>query len=810
MPKTLRIIFGVSAIGLILFIALVFLSLRLVKKSLPETSGEIELAGLEKNVTVYRDNYGVPHIFATSESDLWFAAGYVVAQDRLWQMDLARRAVRGTLAEIFGEPAFERDKFLRTWGFRRIAKSIAQSLSPQSRLVLEAYAAGVNRFISTNRDRLPIEFSMLGYKPELWEIEDSIGISRLMAFQLCYSWFHEATLSRIAEQYGLPMALELFPPVSGSTPVIVSKIETVLPAGVDDFLDLARNTREFLGVPPGIVGSNSWVVSGEKSASGKPMLANDPHLGLRLPPIWYEMHLAGGGLDVTGVTLPGAPGVVIGHNRAIAWGFTNGMIDDLDFYSERLHPTEQNKYWDGQDWKEIAVIKELINVKGRDKPERFNIRLTERGPIVNSIHDDLLHDSIAVSIRWTGFETTDEFRAILSLNRAGNWDEFQQAMRHFTVPCQNVVYADTAGNIGYWACGAVPIRRDGKGNLPYRGWENDGDWLGFIPFEEMPHAFNPLQNFIATANNKMFAQGYPYYISTAWEPTSRIERITELLSNKDKLSVDDFRQIQFDQVSNHAKYMLPKMLRLLDENVSNGAEQNALTEQEQHARRLLSQWNGDESVESVPATIFNVWEMELLQATLKDEVGDLLFKSYVQWATFATRALEFLVDRPESQWFDNQKTEAREDGYRIARQSFKSALNYLQQNLSELIGDWQWGELHEITLTHTFGQQKPLDQVFNFGPISLGGSANTIFKTEYRLDQPYAVAVGPSVRMIVDMAAPEQSFFILPGGQSGQPFSPHYSDQLERWRDGRYRELPMNREKIITTCQEILHLTPGM
>ena len=802
MPRFFRFIPRILLTILILFFVLALLGINLIQKSLPQTEGEIVLKGLEDDVTVYRDNYGVPHIYSSNERDLWFAAGYVIAQDRLWQLDFTRRAAQGRLSEIFGAVTLKEDKFLRTWGFYRIAAKIIESLSDESRLALEAYADGINRYIEDYNDRLPIEFSLLEYKPEPWKVEDSIAFTRLMAFKLCYSWFYEAVLGKVTDQFGAEMAKALFPEVLKNTPTILAKNTQGFGPRIDSFLNTAQAARHRLGIPAGVLGSNSWVVSGERSTSGKPILANDPHLELTLPAAWYEMHLSSDNLDVTGMTLPGAPGILIGHNRAIAWGLTNGMADDLDFYMERINPANGGEYWSDTGWKTLEVVHEVIKIKDGES-QRLQIQSTERGPLINAIHQPLSQDSVAISIRWTGFEVTDDLKAILLLNRASSWQDFQQAMQHFTVPCQNVVYADTANNIGYWACGSVPIRRDGKGWLPYQGWTSEGDWLGMIPFEEMPHAFNPPEGFIATANNKMFTERYPYYISNGWEPTSRIERITERLTAMSQVVVDSFMSIQLDQVSNHAKYVLPKLLDLLEGALT---EQDTLIEFEQDIFRMLTQWDGKEDVDSVPAAVFNVWAMEFFKNTFKDELGDTLFDSYIQWTTLATRSIEYLADRPQSKWFDKEETPEQESAEQISLIAFRDALSYLNEKYGDLIIDWRWGKVHQLTLNHILGQQKPLNQIFNSKPMELGGSANTVFKTSYRFYKPYDVSVGPSMRMITDLASPENSLFILPGGQSGQPFSTHYHDQLERWRTGRYREVSMNRDKIMTTCQTILHL----
>ncbi|MCG3118784.1 MAG: Acyl-homoserine lactone acylase QuiP [bacterium] len=812
MPKSLRIVGGIFVILAVILGAVVVFGSRLLKKSLPQTTGEKTLTILSQPVTVYRDEHGVPHIFAANEDDLWRAAGYVAAQDRLWQMDFTRRAVRGTLSEIFGEATLAEDKFLRTWGFHRVAKRLAERLSPESRRMLTAYAEGVNAFITVNKAQLPLEFSLLQYKPEEWKIEDSLGFIRLMAFNLCYAWFFEPALGQVADRYGLPMAMEIFPAVLENTPSIVPDLPRGLGARLDDFFQLALHTRTELGMPPAVLGSNSWAVSGARTTSGKPLLANDPHLSLALPSVWYEMHLvAGTELDVVGVTLPGLPGIVLGHNRDLAWGFTHGMVDDLDFYLEKINPANADEYWHDGVWKKMESSEEYITVKGRQTPERFKIRATGHGPVVNAINAAAQNDSFAVSMRWTGFENTDEMRATHGLLRAKSWDEFLQAMRHFQVPNQNVIYADVAGNIGYYSCGLVPIRRDGKGYLPYRGWENAGDWIGMIPFEQMPHVYNPPQNFVATANNLIAGKNFPYYLSNAWEPASRIERITELLQENGKANVKTFQRMQSDVVSVHARRMVPELLKLLDQAVAPDSAKTStpiLTDEEKNARQLLSTWEFDETPDSVPAALFEVWTQEFLLATIKDELGDTLFNAYAAWSTLGTRALEYLVQHPESPWFDQRDTPNVEAAPEIALASFRQMLQYLRTQRGEIMSDWQWGKIHQLTLQHTLGKHELLQHVFNIGPFAAGGSANTINKGEYLLTAPYALNAGPSVRLIVDLADPETSWSVIPGGQSGQLFSPYHHDQLSLWLQGKYRTVSMRREAIAANNKNTLVLTP--
>lgn len=807
MGRTLKVVLAGAAVVLVVVVLVAILGVRLIRKSLPQTEGEISLPILAQPVHVFRDDQGVPHLYAESTVDLYAAAGYVAAQDRLWQMDLTRRAVNGTLSEIFGETTLPTDRFLRVWGLRRIAEKISSQLSAESKSALTAYTTGVNEFMRSHDNALPVEFSMLGYKPAPWRIEDSIGYIRLMGFRLCFSWHFEAALGRAVEQRGLPGALDLFPAVLENTPIIVSDA-AAMPwngqasnafASLEDFVSDGRAAREFLGFPGAIPGSNSWVVSGSRSKSGKPILANDPHLGLTLPSIWYEMHLVAPGVDVAGVTLAGAPGVVIGHNRAIAWGLTNGMVDDLDFYVERLNPENPEQYFYDGAWRNLETEIETIPIKGGGA-ETLTIRYTHRGPIVNNVHPVYEKDSTAISMAWTGARVSDELRALLEINRAGRWKDFDNALRYFAVPCQNFVYADSAGNIGYRTGGAIPIRADGKGYLPYAGWEKSGDWIGDIPFDEMPHALNPPSGFVATANNQIVNSSYKYYLSNGWEPSSRIERITELLQAQERHDPASFQRMQTDVLAPHSRRMAPVLLGYLASVELNPMEKNAV--------QLLRDWDGTEESMSVPATIYNVWFVKFLEMALRDEFSSAAYESYLEWSTLGIRTGEYLLLHPESVLIDDRSTPAVEAASDIVLAAFRESLKYLQETSGPNLGDWQWGRYHTLTISHALGKQKPLDYLFNAGPFAIGGSANTVWKAEYRLTKPYHADVGPSMRQIVDLATPHKSWTVIPGGQSGQRFSEHYKDQIEMWRNGSYREASMNKAQIERTAAQHAVLVP--
>lgn len=795
-----RIVVGSFVFLLVVGGIVALLSYRLVVKSLPNYSAEIPLPALQEPVTVYWDQYKVPHIFANSSDDLFRAAGYIAAQERLWQMDLMRRAASGRLSEVLGRETLDSDKLFRTLGFRRAAVAIVPILSPQARAALEAYCDGINQYIERHRDRLPIEFSLLGYAPEAWEMVDSITLARLLAFQLSFSWHVELTLHLVAEKLGYDAALELLPQFPADAPLIISE-QAPTNTGITTLLQAMRDARRLAFGGETIAASNSWAVAGVKSHSGKPILANDPHLPLGMPSVWYEMHLRGAGYNVMGMAFPGAPGIVIGRNESAAWGLTNAMIDDLDFYFERVNPQNREQYYDGEAWREFEILQETFHIRDEDEPEFMEVRISRHGPVVSDVHPLSLADSLVVSIRWTGHELSDEIDALLDLNRAATWEQFVSAVSRFRVPAQNFIYADSAGTIGYAVSGTIPIRRDGRGYMPYMSWEPAGDWIGAIPFNEMPKVKNPAAGFIATANNRIVSEDFKYYLGHAWEPDSRIRRIHEVLESKSTFGVDEFKALQNDLFSHHAFYVMSRIRPIL-----------STAELEPHEKQiwhLLDAWDCIEHPESAQAAIHQVFVVKLLEHTLLDQMGEELYNEFLHWTNFPIRAIEHLLQKPESIWWNDVTTTETETMEAIVIRSFRATLEELGQKLGGGPGNWDWGRLHQLTFRHPLGEVGPLNRLLNRGPYAIGGSANTVAKAEFRYFKPYNVDAGASLRHIVELRDPQTGLTVIAGGQSGQPFSDHYDDQIELWLQGAYKVMRMRPKDIEATATHVLHFRPA-
>jgi penicillin amidase len=817
--KKKEIIIGTAVTLPVIIVAVIlFLRYQLIK-SFPETTGTVSAEGLSAPVQIYRDRLGVPHIFAKNDEDLMFGVGYVHAQDRLWQMELSRRAGKGRLSEAFGARTLDFDKMFRTVGIRRLAQRLEKNLHPESRRWLSAYARGVNFFIGTHKGRLPIEFDILGITPEPWTVEDCLVIVRLEGWELSMSWWIDLTLADLVNKLGEQKAKEIFPTYPENGPVVLpTPPGKKYPFASTDLREIDLAYRKFFGIEGTGIGSNSWAVDGAKSITGKPMLANDPHLTLTAPSRWYEIHMLGGAFDVGGVSIPGVPGIVIGRNRHIAWGLTNGMIDDADFFVEKMDSLHPNQYFfDGQ-WRDLKTWEEEIRVRGRS-PDTLTIRATHRGPIVSDVHSYPLLEyemfktdyekKFPITFQWTGYEMSDEAEAILFIDKAKNWKEFQEGLREFAVPGQNFVYADDQGNIGYWLAARVPIRKRQKLATVNPGWTSDFDWIGVIPFEKLPHVYDPSDHWIATANNKIVDDSYPYYLTNLWEPPSRIIRIEELLRGKGPLSVEDFESMQKDVVSPHARELVPYILHALAAEDSIRAGVTSLGGQVKLALTYLRNWDYAFRKEDVATSIFNVFFIKLLYNTYHDEMGDELFNNYLLLANVPYRVTSKLLHDSTSVWFDDVGTPERETRDDVIRKSFLDAIAELRNRLGEELKTWRWEKLHQVTFEHLFGHIPGMSSVFNVGPFPTGGAGTTINSGEYNLTRPYKQLVGPSMRQIADLSDSSSLLIIITTGESGQPLNQHYDDQTPLWLNGEYHHLIMNRSEIERSGWDLLTLRPN-
>lgn len=777
------ILLGIGLIAGILYVR------HISRKGFPDYNAEVDLKGMQSGVTVYRDAYAIPHIFASNAHDLYCATGYVMAQDRLWQMDLFRRATTGRLSEIFGPDLVETDHLMRALRIPEKSRMVLSRQNQEIQEVLQAFADGINQFIKLHRKDLPLEFSLLGYSPEDWAPEHSLNLIGYMAWDLTFPWRTEALLFKIAQKIGpdTPKFLELVPDLSLQKTLAYPEYRlpmTELEVSTN-LLDSSRKLEE-LGLTV-FSGSNNWAVSGKKSETGKPLFANDMHLGLFIPGIWYQMHqVIEGQLDVTGVCLAGAPVVVAGHNQRIAWGMTNAMVDDMDFYLETIHPENPNLYMFNGEWREMEVRKEKILIKGGDTAEK-TLRFTHRGPIVSGFKGISDH---ALSMRWIGNEFSNEVQAVYKLNRAQNWEEFKNAARSFFSISQNINYADVDGNIGLYYCAGVPIRK-GKGYLVFSGETDEHDWKGFVPFEDLPHVYNPESGYVSSANNRAVDETYPYYISQWFLPPHRIERIHEMLEAKEKLSITDFKSMHADI---HSALVDGILLDILDEL----KHMKEFSPQEKKALELLMSWQGDLTKDSVSASIFEKMIFHLTKNLVQDELGDELSDALLENQTLYLNLLVKMFGVKHSAWCDDVNTaDIEEDFSQIVQKSFRDTIQDLVMNRGENTGDWEWGKIHKLHLDHPMGSVKILDRIFhlNRGPFPVGGSSHTVCPFFYSFKN-FQSRSGASHRHIYSLADWDESWTVIPTGISGVPSSPHYCDQTSIYLDNRYHKDLVSRDQI--------------
>ncbi|MBI5021384.1 MAG: penicillin acylase family protein [Ignavibacteriales bacterium] len=784
MSKITKIFIGLGFSLIVILLAISIFLYHLVTKSFPETSGSIIVQGLKGDVNIYRDEYGVPHISAGDEHDLMFATGYVHAQDRLWQMDMFRRVGQGRLSEILDTATVKFDKLFRTLGIANTAESLYAHLHPTSRRLLDDYAEGVNQFIVTHKGKYPIEFDMLDYEPREWKPQHSLIISRILAWELNFAWWTDLTYGEIASLVPPEKLKELLSADEQyGAPITETKLEQKT---MHDFLSLIRSYRDYFQMGSFSAGSNAWVIDSSKSLSGKPILANDPHLLISLPAKWYEIHLTAPGWNVAGVSIPGIPLVVIGQNDSLAWGFTNAMIDDCDFYVEQIDSSKHPSYRFKGNSLPVKMCEEVIYI-GKNDSVAINVLSTHHGPIISNIHPSTIHinkdSSVAiknVSLRWTGFEMSDEILGFYRMNKSTNSVQFKEGLKQLTVPGQCAIYADTRGNIGMWTAGRVPIRGKHSAALPLDGATGEDEWVDYIPFEKLPKIWNPPDGYIVSANQPLAGKSYPYYLSTLWEPWHRYERIKELLK-LEKISAQDFQQFQQDVETGYGKMLAGHIIRVF----SNDSSNNDYIKQ---AIIYLRNWNNRATTSDIATTIVNVFFVNFLRNTFEDELGADVLYDFEYSLTPAYRVTEKLLSDGNSQWFDDVKTDTVESRDMIITKSFQNAIDELMLSLGSEMKMWQWGKVHTAMFEHPFGKRKPLDKVFNVGPFPAGGSEQTINKGAFRLNGSYQIFGCPSMRQIVDLAQPNSAYRVLTLGQSGQPLQNHYDDQVSLWLNGGYRQ----------------------
>lgn len=820
-----------------------------VRRPLPQTGGTLEIAALDGKVEVLRDDHGIAQIYADTDADLMRAQGFVAAQERFFEMDVRRHITAGRLSELFGTDGLETDKYIRTMGWRRVAEQEYALLATDTKDALTAYADGVNAYIDRyGTSEMAVEYTILGltgldYEPEPWEPVDSLAWLKAMAWDLRGNMEDEidrvvASLDHTPEEVATLFPAydtQAHPPIVSGGGVVDGVFEQNAsgnstrnprrPAYNPELVDALQRLRAGLREMPQLlgrgegIGSNSWVVDGDHSSTGQPLLANDPHLGVSQPGIWLQAGLhcreldTDCTLDVSGFTFAGVPGVIIGHNADIAWGFTNLGPDVTDLFLEKI----DGEYWiqDGRRQR-LDLRTETIQVRGAEDVE-LQIRETSHGPLLSDVSQELSTvganaptdvsdadrgNGYAVALQWTALEPTTTADAILELNRAGTWQEFRAAAADFAVPAQNLVYADREGHIGYQAPGRIPIRKSGNtGQMPVEGWLSENDWTGdYVPFDGLPSVLDPEEGFIVTANQAVVGEDYPYFLTDDWDMGYRATRIRDLLEDEGELSLSEMQALQLDTYNPMAAELVPYLLDV--EELPSGYYRAA--------QDLLREWDFTQPADSAPAAYFNLVWRTLLELTFHDDLRE------GAWPDGDSRSFSIvsqMLRKPAGPWWDDALTEdvveTRDD---ILRQALIAARDEATERMDLDVDDWEWGRLHHLDLRHsTLGESGigPIERLFNRVGGEIGGGSSIVNATSWDATAGYEVTAAPSMRMVVSLADFNDSRYINLTGVSGHPASSHYGDQTDLYLDGDYLPWAFSRDVVEQTYDDRLVLEPS-
>lgn len=753
-------------------------------QSLPQLDGSVAVAGVGARVEILRDAWGIPHIYAATPEDAYFGLGFVHAQDRMFQMEQQRRLSQGRLSEVTGPFTLEFDRFLRLLDLAGAARSAAAALRPAARASLDAYAAGVNAWLASHEGPPAPEWPLLlAADPAPWQATDSLAWLKVMALRLSGDWREEALFAALTARLGADKAASFFPGTPTGTPAIFDAA-----AGERaDRLALALHAL----LPPAGDGSNNWAVTGRHTASGQPLLANDPHLGFTLPAAWYLAHLEAPGLRVAGATLPGLPLVIVGSNGDIAWGVTNAMPDTQDLFVEKRHPADSSRYLVPGGSEAFTRRSERFTVRFAADEEVLMLA-SRHGPVLDGVRGEvagLAGEDEAVALAWTMLQAGDRsLEAGLALHTARDWAGFVASGRSYAGPMQNVVYADRRGNIGLMAPALVPIRRSGEGRLPAPGWSGEADWIGYIPYDDLPRLFNPASGIVVTANNRPVGDDYPYSLGHRWQPGYRAGRIDELLRATDGHDLASFTAIQRDVRSGFARALLPFALAARPQ-----------SEAGRKLQGLLTGWDGSMDAALAAPTAFHAWYRELTRAIYADDLGALFAAAWWFRPVFTLRTL---ADDPHG-WCGGGDG----DCDALAGRAFDLAADALAERFGERPSDWTWGEVHRLELRHSLFGLVPLLGALTGVDAPLGGSRFTVATASYRLDDEtgaFTARHGATLRAVIDLAEPVTGHFVVLPGQSSNPFSPYYDNMVQRWLANDPVAIPFQRERIRVTHRLVL------
>jgi penicillin G amidase len=800
-----------------------------VHASLPQATGLLTVPGLSQPVNVVRDRYGVPSISAADEHDLFLAQGYVTAQDRLFQMELDRHIAAGRLTELFGrgskDSLLHTDELLRTLDLYESAQDEYNIDDDTTRQELNAYAEGVNAFLRANQHSLPVELAVIGDQPQPWTALDSLAYGRVVALSLDSNWQQKYTRALLIGKLGVPAVDALYPPYPAFNPTLIARDGSAAPLNPptqqrastsgSTLNSLAsaltsRMAQAFVALPTdglmradaldsllsGIVdsiGSNDWVVDGTVTSTHKPLLANDPHLGISEPAVWYEVSLRSPAVNVQGFSFPGVPGVIIGHNAYISWGVTNVDADNTDLYVEHLDPVgHPNEYLYQGQWLPLGIRHETFKIAGSSQAVTLTVRTTGDGPIINDVVSSLSGSSTLLSLKWTALQPGYRFAGFFELDRATDWKSFQAALADISIS-QNFVYADTLGNIGYQMSGCLPIRPAENDSLPVDGSSGAYAWQGCVPFSQLPSLYDPPTHIIATANNQIVPDSYPIYVSDQWDRGFRARRILDLLQASSSLTVADFERIQNDVYSEPAALLVPL--------ITAAAPQAA-------GSSVLVGWDDQLTRTSSAAAIYEATLGYLTRDLLEPVLGPSLYRTYQAntSASNITLALYELLKQPSAPYLTSSAVDP------LIIKALGQAMGQLTASQGSDPSKWQWGTLHTAHFAHPLSGTWPLSLAYGVAPLPRPGDSMTVDQggaggvTADPAD--YSQHSIPSMREIVDLSNFDSSEWVIPMGESGQPFSGHYADLLPFWDRGRYQPMVFSPDAIGQAAVDVLTLQP--
>lgn len=760
------LLWGVGVLGILIISAFIFLNMY-IGKSKPVIEGEVYVTVLDAEVVVTRDKHGVPHIEAQSDADLYRAQGYVQAQDRIFQMDMSRRQASGMLAEVVGEAAVDSDKHFRTFSLRKAAEDSYEGYGDEAKDVLDLFAEGVNAFIkeADEAGKLPYEFKVLGYTPEPWTAIDSLTIGKFMAYDLGGHWDTLAVRHWALNEFEEDKARELFIDYPENARSIIEE-NVKMPVQVAGKFDAELLPYEFNG-------SNNWVVSGEKTKSGFPLLADDPHLGLNTPSIWYQMHLQSPEQNVGGVIFAGVPGIILGHNEDIAWGVTNVGPDVQDLYIEQPNPDDSTEFLYEGEWEKAEVRDETILVKGEEAVP-FEVIVTRHGPIVSDILYKEEDPNALFSMQWTALQPTKELEAILNINKATNWESFEKGLEDFHAPAQNFVFAAQDGTIAYKANGRIPIRKKGDGQLPVPGDSAEYGWDGYVPYDELPHVVNPQEGFIATANNEVIGEEYPYHLTKFWAQPYRYERIVEVLEADDQFTAEDMMALQMDQKNLYAREFLQDMIQSI-KTKDGDKKYEAFVE-------VLEDWNQFDSVDSAAPLIFHKWMKQLPVTLLADEFPEDVFAMMAGKAQIIDQMLRDGYANHPGVWVS---------AYGSIDDWVFDAFEQSVAETSEIYGKdvlkWRWGDYHQVAFAHPLSSASAIfERLLEPEKRELGGSNITVQAASFKADG--TVNHGAPWRFVADLEDLSTAYQIVGPSQSGHMKSKWFHSAVDDWVNGEFYE----------------------